>query len=164
MKSPSVLATLFLLALLILSSCAHPRKFKDFSFYDAAGNKYSTSSLSKDFANAYGMEISPSIILVITDSTKNPLYIEQINQLENVTYVEERSIVFVTSSVDDRYDSGYSIKKEDRRNIFNSNSRDFHTLLFSHDGKVLLDSKVPVTAKKIESIYKVEEITTNKDR
>jgi hypothetical protein len=131
------------------------QKLHDFSFRDSSGNKYSTSSLNSDFIQNYGMDITPNIILIKTDSTENTKYINQIQTLKHVENVEERSIIFVTSSDDDKHTDGYYMTKDDRKSLSDINAGDFHVFLLSGDGRELFESDTLVTVEKIEAVYPV---------
>ena len=95
--------TIFLFLLLsILVGCATNRQIRDFSFYSSSGDKYTLRTLNDDFIKYYDLDITPNIVLILTDRLGNEKYLNQMDYLYEMENVEEKGIIFITASSDQK--------------------------------------------------------------
>jgi hypothetical protein len=144
-----------LIFLINLSACCTLNSTQGFDFYDSAGNKYNSKSLKSDFSKVYPANFSPNIVLILTPSIDNEKYNEQMNNLNNIKDLEEKSIIFVTASLDQKYSSGYHTDKKTTLSLFENKPRDFRIILVSDKGQFISETSEPLSSLEIEKIFPI---------
>jgi hypothetical protein len=66
----------FVLVLVSVLGCSHTGKSVDFSFYDAQGNIYSTSTAPTNLQKEFGLSSKPKIVVVAAASISNTKYLK----------------------------------------------------------------------------------------
>lgn len=144
---------IILIFLMSVAACCSLNNMQDFDFYDAAGDVYNSGSLENDFFKYFSRSYRPNMVLILTPSIDDSNYKEQVEKLYKVKNLEERSIIFITASLDEKYASGYHTDIATTLSLFSNKPRGFRVILLSDSGKFLSESSQPLSSFDIERSF-----------
>lgn len=147
-------APLALVALVGLAA-AIPPSILDFTFYDSSGTEYRSTRVGDQIAKGFGV-VGASALLVICVSNSQPAVHEQATTLHGFDFESHRLIWVSTCGF--RYD--YHTRSPDTEALVSAWGA-FFVFLLSGNGRILLHSSDPISAKSLTATLAKLSATTN---
>lgn len=148
---------IILIFLMSIAACCSLDNIQDFVFYDAAGNVYNSGSVENDFFKAFSRSYRPNMVLILTPSIDDANYKEQMEKLYKVKNLEERSIIFITASLDEKYAFGYHTDIGTTLSLFSDKPREFRVILLSDKWRFLSEATEPLSSLDIEKSFPLKD-------
>ena len=155
MKTTSTWHALFLTGLLLcITSCVPGTRtlhtLPDLAFSNPRGCQFRLSSLDSDMRQCFGLNVRPRLLLLLANSPDEEALVRQQALLKQIN-AEQLGLLFVLGIVEDTHApaEGYRLQSDQIAPLLDGHR--FRMMLIAPDGQILLDSYLPVTARKIHA-------------
>ncbi len=155
MKTASTWHACFLTGLLLcIAGCALADRtlhtLPDLVFSNPRGCQFRLSSLDSDMQQCFGLNVRPGLLLLLAKRPDEEALVRQRALLKQVN-AEQLSLLFILGIAEDTHApaEGYRLQSDQVAPLLEGHR--FRMMLIAPDGQVLLDSYLPVTARKIHA-------------
>jgi hypothetical protein len=143
--------TIYLIVLFTSLGFSQP-EFLDIKFYDSSQQEFHSLSLKTEIDILYKFNSKPYLLLYITRSLSNPLYKQQLKNLNDID-AEQLQVLYVEPNAENINEDMYHTDKNTALNLLEKEN-DFKIMLLDGKGKILFVSTKAITEKELEQVLR----------